>query len=161
MKVKSFDKLGALSSKMHEESRVKHETINIKDVIEVDLTEDDGLTLKKGYDTRKKIIVVVGKNSNGDILGTLLINHDLPTFKQTNEELFNAQYVLQQDKYKRFLKQDSWLDCTDLFPMSAQKIEDRKGEKVGELNQDDFDRVKHTIATTDFIDPNEKIRFNL
>jgi hypothetical protein len=128
MKFNSFEKLGALSEKMHEKARVTRESIKVRDVIKVDLTEDDGLTLKKGYDKRRKYIVVIGKNSNGDILGTLLINHDIPTFKRTNQDLFNAQYELQQEKYKCFLVQNSWLDCTDLFPLSAQKIEDRKGE---------------------------------
>ena len=161
MKGNYLDTLGALSSKMHEEARVKHETINVKDIIKVVLTREDGLTLNGPYDTREKYIVIVGKNANGDLLGTLLINHDVAAFIRADEDMFNAQYLLQQKQYPAFLKQDSWLDCTELFVLSAQKIEDRNGEKVAELTQDDFDRVKHTIATTEYIEPPEKAMFGL
>lgn len=161
MKVDIQDQLRALSQKMHEDARVKKGEINIKDIIKVTLTREDGLTLNGPYSTRDKFIVIVGKNENGDLLGSLIINHEVATFIQTNEEMFNAQYLLQQQSYPSFLKQDSWLDCTELFVLSGQKIEERNGEKVAELNQDDFDRVKNTIATTDFIDSSEKLRFGL
>ena len=161
MKGNYLDKLRALSTQMHEKVRVKHETINVKDIIKVVLTREDGLTLNGPYDTREKYIVIVGKNANGDLLGTLLINHDVAVFIRADEDMFNAQYLLQQKQYPAFLKQDSWLDCTELFVLSAQKIEDRNGEKVAELSQDDFDRVKHTIATTEYIEPPEKAMFGL
>lgn len=156
-----LDKLRALSQQMHENARVKRDNINVKDIIKVTLTEDDGLTLNGPYSTRDKYIVIIGKNENGDLLGSLIINHEVATFIQTNEEMYNAQYLLQQHSYPSFLKQDSWLDCTELFVLSGQKLEERNGEKVAELNQDDFDRVKNTIATTDFIEPSEKNRFGL
>jgi hypothetical protein len=156
-----LDILSALSQKMHQESCVKRDSIKVKDIIKVSLTREDGLTLNKGYDTREKYIVIVGKDELGRLLGALLINHEIATFIQTDDDMMNAQYMLKQESYKSFLKEDSWLDCTELFSLSAQKIEDRKGEKVASLNDDDFERVKYTIATTEFIDEAQKMQFGL
>lgn len=61
--------------------------VEIGDIIYVPLDKDDGLVLNKGYETRKKYIVIIGFTSEGIAIGTLLINSKIDPSKRSPEML--------------------------------------------------------------------------
>lgn len=135
-------------------------TSEIGDIVCVRLDSDDGLILTKGYTSRRKFIVIVGFTPEGIALGTLLINSKVSPIKQT-PELLNSQYPLLARNYRSFLKYDSWLDCSDIFELSKDKIEERDGYHIGKLIEDDKERVLTYLKESDLIDTFTKQRFGL
>lgn len=134
--------------------------VEIGDIIYVPLDKDDGLVLNKGYDTRKKYIVIIGFTSEGIAIGTLLINSKIDPSKRS-PEMMNCQYPLLSRLYKGILDYDSWLDCSDIFELSTQKISERKGQLKGHLTEEDRMRVLEFLKETDVIDNFTKRRYGL
>ena len=134
--------------------------VEIGDIIYVPLDKDDGLVLNKGYDTRKKYVVIIGFTSEGIAIGTLLINSKIDPSKRS-PEMMNCQYPLLSRLYKGILDYDSWLDCSDIFELSTQKISERKGQLKGHLTEEDRIRVLEFLKETDVIDNFTKRRYGL
>lgn len=134
--------------------------VEIGDIIYVPLDKDDGLVLNKGYDTRKKYVVIIGFTSEGIAIGTLLINSKIDPSKKS-PEMMNCQYPLLSRLYKGILDYDSWLDCSDIFELSTQKISERKGQLKGHLTEEDRIRVLEFLKETDVIDNFTKRRYGL
>lgn len=134
--------------------------VEIGDIIYVPLDKDDGLVLNKGYETRKKYIVIIGFTSEGIAIGTLLINSKIDPSKRS-PEMLNCQYPLLSRLYKGILDYDSWLDCSDIFELSTQKISERKGLLKGHLAEEDRMRVLEFLKETDVIDNFTKKRYGL
>ena len=67
--------LAHLKAELHEESAVKASAdMNIGDIVYLEMDENDGLTLRNGYATRKKYVVIIGKNEKGIIAKTICTN---------------------------------------------------------------------------------------
>lgn len=57
--------LAHLKAELHEESAVKASAdMNIGDIVYLEMDENDGLTLRNGYATRRKYVVIIGKNED-------------------------------------------------------------------------------------------------
>lgn len=93
--------LGKLKIAMDEAEQVDMSSVKIGDIIYVSLDEEDGLTLKDGYDNRRKYIVIIGFTPEGMAIGALLINSRIAAFKKRSEELLNCQYPLLVRNYRR------------------------------------------------------------
>ena len=135
-------------------------TSEVGDIVCVRLDSDDGIILTKGYSSRRKFIVIVGFTPEGIALGALLINSKVSPIKQS-PELLNSQYPLLARNYRSFLKYDSWLDCSDIFELSTEKIEGKGGFYIGKLIEDDKERVLAYLKDSDLIDIFTKQRFGL
>lgn len=134
--------------------------VNVGDIIYVPLDEDDGLTLNKGYDTRRKYIVIVGFTKDGIAIGALLINSHIDPSKRS-PQMINCQYPILARHYRGILDYDSWIDCSDIFELSRIKIADRKGRLKGSLIEEDKERVLEFLRESDLIDNVTKRKFGL
>ncbi len=158
------DAKGALSrlmDDMNEERRIKSkDDLNVGDIIEMDLDENDGLTLKEGYAMRRKFVVVIGKTSNGDLYGAFLINSKID-FSKRNAEMMSYQYPMLQKKYPEMLDYDSWLDCSELFDLKRRKIIARKAKVVSHLKSDDEQNIRDIVAHSELLTDQVKRKFGL
>ena len=143
--------LAHLKAELDEGRRIKGKNdLAVGDIIEMDMDANDGLTLNEGYDTRRKFIVIIGKNSNGDLFGTFLINSEID-FRKRNAEMMKHQYPMLKANYPEFLEYDSWLDCTDLFDLKRRKIVARKAKHVSHLTTDDERQILNLVIHSDLI----------
>ncbi len=154
------DSLKSLKAKLVLAERADMSSIRIGDIIYVALNEDDGLILNKGYSTRNKYIVVIGFTPEGIAVGTLLINSNIDPSKYS-QEMMDCQYPLLHRNYPSILSYDSWLDCSDIFELSKEKISERNGTYKGSLNVEDKERVLEFLRDTEVIDNITKRRFGL
>lgn len=137
-------------------SRVKSDTcLNVGDIVYQNMDRKDGLVLNKGYDTRFKYFVIVGKNSKGDAIGLCLINSDLDFYKDI-PVMQRFQYILKCNDYNGILEKDSRLDCAQLFPMKTKKSVAVGAQIVGHLTSKDMAKVLSLVASCGFIDTHMK-----
>ena len=157
------DKTGALAKLkaiMAQAEEVDMSSIKIGDIIYVPLDEEDGLTLKDGYEDRNKYIVIIGFTPEGIAIGALLINSEIDPSKRS-EELLNCQYPLLVRNYRSILDYDSWLDCSDIFELSKSKITEKNGKLKGGLISEDKERVMQFLQDTDVFDNATKKRYGI
>ena len=117
--------------------------------------------MKNGYDDRKKDIVVIGFTPEGVAIGALLINSEIDSLKKRSKELLNCQYPLLVRNYRSILDYDSWLDCSDIFELSKQKIMEKNGKLKGCLITEDRERVIEILKETDVFDDATKKRYGI
>ena len=82
---------------------VKQEQIKKGTVVYLTLTEDEGLVLNQGYDSRNKFITILKELPDEYIIGSLLINSD-PNLRNTL--ISDCQYPLKSADYPDFLEAD-------------------------------------------------------
>ena len=75
--------------------------------------------------------------------------------------MMDCQYPLLSRHYPQILDYDSWLDCSDIFELSKEKIAERSGKLKGRLTNEDRERVLDFMRRTDVIDNITKRRFGL
>ena len=80
------DLLGDMADKLTQDS------INIGDVYLLNLDQNNGITPKNGDTTRNKFFIVLGFDSEGDVIGGLVINskinYNLPHRSHTTNYLY-------------------------------------------------------------------------
>lgn len=158
--MKAKDGESPKSSQNSHRQNINIPTIQIGDIIYVILDQDDGLKLNKGYKTRRKYIVIIGFTDEGIAIGALLINSKIDPSKYS-QELLNCQYPLLARNYRNILEYDSWLDCSDIFELSQQKLSERILDLKGKLIEEDRERIFQFLKDTDIIDNITKKRFGL
>lgn len=89
-----------------------------------------------------------------------MINSKIDPTKRS-QEMLDCQYPLLSRLYKGVLDYDSWLDCSDIFELSRQKISERNGQLKGHLTEEDRERVLEFLKETDVIDNFTKKRFGM
>lgn len=155
--------LAALRAAAEEETVVKsRDDLNVGDIVYQCMDRNDGLVLNKGYDTRNKIFVIVGKKSNGEAVGMCLINSDLNYYKD-NSERQKFQYTIKKENYPdvAVLTKDSRLDCSKLFPMTARKSVAMKAEIVGHLTREDEAAIIPLVESCGFINEHLKKTYHI
>ena len=157
------DKTGVLSklkAMIADKEKVNMSSIKVGDIIYVPLDEEDGLTLKDGYEERRKYIVIIGFTPEGIAVGALLINSEIDPSKRS-QELLNCQYPLQVRHYRDILDYDSWLDCSDIFEIPKLKITEKDGKMKGGLTVEDRERVMDFLKETEVFDNATKRRYGI
>lgn len=152
--------LEKLKAKFIDEEKVDMSSVKVGDIIYVPLDEDDGLILTNGYDKRNKYVVVIGFTPEGIAVGALLVNSKIDPSKRS-PEMMSCQYQMLLRHYPAILDYDSWLDCSDIFELKKQKIEEREGRLKGCLTDEDRERVLDFLRKTDLFDNVTKRRFGL
>lgn len=153
--------LKSLRETANQQARIKaREDLSPGDIIEMDMDANDGLVLKDGYATRRKFVVIVGRNSKGDLYGAFLINSEIDFSKQ-NPEMMQYQYRMLQKNYPGILEYDSWLDCTDLFDLKRRKIVARKAMLRCRLTPDDHRNVIQIVRDSELIEEHDKHLFDI
>ncbi len=155
--------LAALKAAVVEEKLVKsRDDLNVGDIVYQCMDKNDGLILNKGYDTRNKIFVIVGKKSNGEAVGMCLINSNFDYYKDDAERQ-KFQYTIKKENYPdvEVLVKDSRLDCSKLFPMNARKSVAVRAEVVGHLTAEDEGAIIPLVASCGFINEHQKKVFHI
>lgn len=154
--------LAALKAAAEEDIVTSRDDLNVGDIIYQCMDRNDGLVLDKGYDTRNKIFVIVGKKSNGEAVGMCLINSNLDFYKDDAERQ-KFQYTIKKANYPdvRVLVKDSRLDCSKLFPMNARKSVAVRAEIVGHLTTEDEAAIMPLVASCGFIKEHLKKVFHI
>lgn len=155
-----LDSLAALRKKLEDAEKINASSIEVGDIVYVSLTEEDGLTLKSGYDTRRKYIVIIGFTPEGMAVGALLINSQVHPLKRS-PEMMDCQYPMLLRNYPDILTYNSWLDCSDIFEFSKDRLTEKEAKRKGCLIPEDKDRVLEFLRHTDVIDNVTKRRFGL
>lgn len=140
-----------------EKEKVTDEKLTPGRIIEIRLSEEDGLILKGGYETRRKFVVIISNDNDRYLYATFLINSDA---NELTDELSNLQYPLRQKDYPRLLKHKSTLDCSQLFPIDRNRLK-AEGKDRGLLTEIDFNDVLVLIKNSETIEPKIKKRYNL
>ncbi|WP_455762953.1 hypothetical protein [Prevotella disiens] len=130
--------------------------VQLGDVYKIEMSVEDGMMLKNGYDTRNKIFVVLGFDEQGNVYGGIVfnskINQNLPTSIKDYHMPISA-------KVYPFLSHDSFLNCTKIFPATSTHL--MKGEKLGTINTADFELIRCTVCSYPNAVPRELKRFGL
>ena len=126
-------------------------------IIEIELSEDDGLTLKDGYKTRKKYIVIISVDNDRVIYASFLINS---ASYDITPELADLQYPLNKKDYPTLLDHKSFLDCSTLFPIERTRLK-TEGKDRGILTKSDLEDAIETIKNSKTIEPKIKKKYNL
>lgn len=130
--------------------------VQLGDVYKIEMSVEDGMILKNGYDTRNKIFVVLGFDEQGNVYGGIVfnskINQNLPTAIQDYHMPISA-------KVYPFLSHNSFLNCTKIFTATSTHL--MKGEKLGTINTADFELIRCTVCSYPNAVPRELKRFGL
>lgn len=126
-------------------------------IIEIELSEEDGLKLKNGYKTRRKYIVIISVDNDRVIYASFLINTDS---YDITDELADLQYPLLEKDYPKLLKHKSYLDCSYLLPIDRTRLKE-EGKDKGTLTQRDLEDAIQAIKDSKTIEPKTKKKYNL
>ena len=155
------ENLSKLREKIESEDKIKNPVrLSKGDIIEMELDENDGITLGEQYKTRIKYMVIIGVTSKGDIYGAYLINSKIPPFKN-NDIMKGYQYILLKDDYPKLLMYDSFLDCTEFFPINKKKMIARKAKNRGALLEKDLNNILRLTKSSLFLSEDQKRKFRL
>lgn len=124
-------------------------------VVYLPLSEDEGLRIVGGFDTRNKFIVIIGTLPDGTVVGSLLVN---TRANVGNDKLDQCQYPLKKDKYD-WLDYSSWLDCSRIIQIERNKV--LSGRYCGKLDDADFDLTIQCIKETTLISNKIKKKFGI
>lgn len=153
--------LAQLKADLHNETTVKSSAdLKVGDIVYLEMDENDGLTLRNGYATRRKYVVIVGKNEKGKLVGSLIVNSKITPFKRSSV-MSQYQYLLRQSDYPQILNYDSWLDCTELFELDYDKIVAVEGELKGRLTDIDLTKAMDLVKSCYFIPRQAKEKFGI
>lgn len=140
-----------------EKDKITDEKLVPGRIIEIRLSEEDGLILKDKFDSRRKFVVIISNDNDRFLYATFLINSDANEF---TPELSDLQYPLRQEDYPHLLKYKSTLDCSQPFPIDRTRLKS-DGKDKGLLTESDFAVALELIKNSETIEPKTKKRYNL
>ena len=140
-----------------EQQKITDEKLVPRRIIELRLTEDDGLILKDGFDSRRKYLVIISVDNDRYLYATFLINSNS---NDLSPQLADLQYPLKDKDYPGLLKHKSTLDCSQLFPIDRTRLK-TDGKDKGLLSESDFSDALELIKNTETIEPKIKKKYNL
>jgi hypothetical protein len=109
------------------------------------------------YNPKPKFSVVIGVSDDSFFLGTVFINTNIKVEHLDSPELVKLHYKISQEKYSRFLKHDSYIDCSDikhrLQTTFIQELNASSATLLGVLAADDLKNVLNIVSSSDTISP--------
>ena len=122
-------------------------TIERGDVIRMKLTPEEGITPKnEGDDSRNKYFIVLGKTSDGTLIGFVVINSQIN--QNLSEPLQQLHYPLLASKYA-FLQKNRFADCGELKEITLDNFTDRyKCQSFGKIDEEDLQLITQAVITS-------------
>ena len=122
-------------------------TIEKGDVIRLKLTTEEGITPKnEGDDSRNKYFIVLGKISDGTLIGFVVINSQIN--KNLSEPLQQLHYPLTVSKYA-FLLKNRFVDCGELKEITLDNFTDRyKCKSFGKIDEEDLRLITEAVISS-------------
>ncbi len=129
-------------------------------LIETILGEEQGLKFADGRHSKPKKMIIVGiDKTNRCCYGTVLINTKINSLANLSQEFLDSQYILKQEKYPKFLRYDSYVDCAMIFPIPFSILE--SGRYFGTLAEEDFEIILNILETTTVLSTKDKKRYGI
>lgn len=105
---------------------------------------------------KEKRFVVLGIDTNGDLIGAVFINSDINWNVIRTQELAQLQHYVIKDE-NEYLDMDSYIDCSDLFELSYNdvyaSIQNKPQSVLGTVSSDDLKTIKEHIKISPKIKP--------
>lgn len=135
-------------------------TIDRGDVIRMKLTPEEGITPKnEGDDSRNKYFIVLGKTSDGKLIGFVVINSQIN--QNLSLPLQRQHRPISASKYS-FLQQDRFVDCSKLKSISLDNFVDRYNcQSFGKIDEDDLRLITDAVKSSPVETPSKLRRFGL
>lgn len=126
--------------------------VSIGDVVLGELFLSDGITPKNGDPSRMKMLVVLGIDIEGNLIGSVVINSEI---KNRNIE---SQYPISHKSYS-FLKHHSFVNCDNLIILNTERVNDFK--LLGKITPTDLELIRKTVIDSKIVKGKLKKKFNL
>lgn len=122
-------------------------TIQRGDVIRMEMTSEEGVKPKNaGDESRNKYFIVLGKTTDGKLIGFVLINTNVN--QNLSASLKNLHYPLSASKYP-FLKKNRFVDCAKLKEITIENFTNRyKCQSFGQIDSDDLDFITEAVVSS-------------
>jgi len=125
----------------------------IGNIYKIPMYEKDGITPKGNYDHRNKFIIIVGKDTNNNCLGVVVVNSKINHLWTE----YDFQHELKCEKYKGIFEVNCYVNCASLRPVSPSRLNDTKGA----IDQWDYDAIVKKIRNHPKIKNHTLKKFNL
>lgn len=132
------------------------DNVQLGDVYKIEMSIEDGMKLKNGYDTRDKYFVVLGFDQQGCVYGGIVFNSKI---NQNLPPIVKDYHMSISAKSYPFLSYDSFLNCSQLLQTTSTRL--MQGTKVGTISTDDFELIRCTVCSYPNAVPRELKRFGL
>lgn len=107
---------------------------------------------------KEKRFIVLGKDTDNNYIGIVLINSNLNFKVMNNQELWNLQYPI-KGKDNDYLEWDSFVDCSQLIKLEYEYVKNKIIEKpnavLGNVKKTDLDIIITLIKSSSNISPVE------
>lgn len=120
--------------------------------------------VKNTYPPKEKYFVILGILDDKTLLGVIFINTNINFNILNTVELKLLQYPVNEKQYD-FLAHNSFIDCSQIYEQSYTEIIEKLIEKpqniVGELNDEDLERVIELVKSSPKIAPKMLKKYGL
>lgn len=115
--------------------------IEVGDIYKIAADEDNKITPPEGRDVWYKHFVVMGKALDGSIYGCVVFDSKMNRdYVEPGDEDF---YLPVKEGRYPFIDHDSFLECLELKPATAEKL--LAGKAEGKLSQEDLDAALNLV----------------
>lgn len=126
--------------------------VSIGDVLLGEFFPQDGITPQNGEPSRKKMLIALGKDADGNYICGVVINSEI---KSRNPE---SQYPLHSHSHT-FLKHNSFVNCDNLLCILNSRAS--TFEKIGNIVIEDLELIRKTVVASKVVKGKLKKRYNL
>lgn len=126
--------------------------ISIGDVLLGEFFLSDGITPKNGEPSRKKMLVILGRDDNDNYICGVVINSGIK-----NRD-FTSQYPIKVSEYD-FLVHNSFINCDNLLSIDIKRA--RNFKMIGKINAFDLELVRKTVVESKVVKGKLKKKYNL
>lgn len=126
--------------------------VSIGDVLLGEFFLKDGITPKNGDSSRKKMLIVLGIDSDGNYICGVVINSEIKT---RNPE---SQYPLRPESHT-FLKHNSFVNCDNLLCIQNKRACDFV--KIGIIIMEDLELIRKSVVVSKIIKGKLKKKYGL
>ncbi|MDR0658690.1 MAG: hypothetical protein LBG18_07145 [Mediterranea sp.] len=126
--------------------------VSIGDILLGEFFPEDGITPKNGEPSRKKMLIVLGQDTEGNYICGVVINSEI---KNRNPE---SQYPLYPRLYT-FLKHNSFVNCDNLLCVSIERA--CNFVKIGQIAIVDLGFIRKTVVASKVIKGKLKKKYGL
>ena len=111
---------------------------------------------KEHQSPKEKRFVVLGIDTNGDLIGVVFINSDINWKVIRTEELAQLQHFVTKED-NEYLEWDSYIDCSDLFELPYNEVstslQNNPQNVLGTVDAKDLKTIKEHVKKSPKIKP--------
>ena len=115
--------------------------IEVGDIFKIAADESNSITPPAGRDVWYKHFVVMGKTADGSVYGCVVFDSEINRdYIEPGDEEF---YLLINKGEYTFIDHNSYLDCLELKPATAEKL--KSGRYEGKMNDSDLQKALQLV----------------